>query len=135
MPVEKDWGDHEETLIVMKIRGDWDAAQLLSTQEEVRRLAETKPHPVDVIVDMRAASMKMNGLLSLARRAIQIIPENLGYVAVITSTLYWSQIYRVLPDELTELLHVGFVDDVDAAYAAINRHRSQHSQMTDDTLA
>jgi hypothetical protein len=135
MPVEIDWGDQEETLLVIKIRGEWNASQLFTAQQKGCSLAETKPHLVDVIADMRAASVKMTGLVPLSRRAIQIRPTNLGYVAIITTTNYWAQIYRAVPDTLKQALNIGFVNDVDAAYAAITAHRKQRRSMTDDTLA
>jgi hypothetical protein len=132
MAIEVDWGNLEETLATMKFRGDWNAQHLLDAQTQFCEMAELKTHTVDVIVDMRAASLKMNGVLALARRVIPACPQNVGRIAIITTTAYWEQMYRTLPDDLTDTLRVQFVSDVDAAYAAIDSE--PHSRKADYSI-
>lgn len=127
MPIEVDWGNLEETLATIKFRGDWNAQQLLDAQKQFCEMVRRKSHSVDVIVDMRSASLKMNGVLTLARRLIPQSPPNVGQIAIITKTVFWEQMYRALPDALTDTLRVQFVSDVDAAYAAIDPDASSET--------
>lgn len=124
MPIEVDWGNQDETLLTMKIKGDWTAEELYQAQTDMLAMSQSKTHTVDAIVDMRTANLKMNGLLPVARQALRRRPRNIGTTAVITHTNFWQRIFQSLPATLLNDFHVIFVNEVDEAYTVIDDARN-----------
>jgi hypothetical protein len=120
MSILVDWGNIEETLLVWRFGHRWTGEECAQALEDTNRLAQSKPHPVDLIADMRQSISHPSHLFSLGRHIFAALPANLRSVVVLGLNGYWQRITELLNRQVTYRCdNIYFVDHPDDAYNII----------------
>lgn len=122
--ISVDWGNQEETIIIWKFNGQWDARMFRRAVTKTYRMAEAKPYPVHGIVDMQRALAAPRDMITLIRQALRSGPTvKAGRWVIISESRLWPNLYAMAV-RLYRLntLDVRFVSSVQEAYDLVDEH-------------
>lgn len=122
--ISVDWGNQDETIIVWKFNGHWDATCFRHAVKKTMRMAKSKPYPVHGMVDMHRALTAPRDMMTLIRQAIRSnTATNYGKWVVISESQLWvnmwqmtHRLYRLKPRK------IHFVSSVQEAYEILEEH-------------
>lgn len=114
-----DWGDADNRLIVWRFGEHWNAEDYLQAVKTSNALATSQPHTVDILADVRMASIPHN-IFSIAVRGLRERPRNLGRVIIVTESAMWSMIYEVIGKVYGKQDGIEFVNTIDEAYTTLH---------------
>ena len=112
-----DWGDADETMIIMKFIGQWTTRQYRAAMVRRNLMILSKSHPVATIADLRQSGSIPRDILKTAITVAQFNTPNSGQVSVITNHPIWSQLSKlVMRFSGTDSSVIRFVHTVEDAY-------------------
>lgn len=123
MTIELDWGDAEQKLAVMHIRGNWTGDELVQAIARLMLMGREASQDIELMVDIRNSLNPPHNLLTLIGSIlIRPLPENIKKVVVISHTAFWHRIYSVINKNYRGKITIPilFVDSVDEAYASLD---------------
>jgi len=112
--ITTDWGNYEETIIVMRIEGHWQTVDFDIHLAYLQQMVKSKSHPLCLMFDARLAApvpaaivKRINAQLtdkqSQLERIVAIITEQQKHTLALISNFY--------PALVTEVVVVDTVDD------------------------
>jgi hypothetical protein len=122
MTIELDWGDADQHLVVMHIRGNWTGDELVQRVAQLQVMGREASQSLELMVDIRNSLNPPNNLLTLIGSILtRPLPQNIKQVVVISNTSFWRHIYSVIHKNYRGriTIPVVFVDSVDAAYETL----------------
>lgn len=123
--IKVDWGDHEETLIVWHFDDQWYAEDYACAIHQTNLLAMTKPHTVNIIMDLRRTSTLASRLLQTILDTLPDKSPNLYLSVMITTNKAWQTLFNIITCIYRRESDVRFVDTVDAAYSLVEEKHPQ----------
>ena len=118
MPIETDWGNLEENLIIFKVQGKWTGAEFVHAMDNVQKLAQSTPQSVMVLADMRyAMAATPQNFTTLLKSYMQRKADCLQRVVVVTHSMYWERIVSIIESssDVRFPISIEFVKTVDEA--------------------
>jgi hypothetical protein len=122
MTIELDWGDADQRLVVMHIRGNWTGDELVHRVAQLQAMGCAASQNLELMVDMRNALNPPPNLVTLIGSILnRPLPQNIKQVVVISNTAFWKQIYSIVSKNYRNKINVPiiFVNSVDEAYEAL----------------
>jgi len=121
--IQIDWGDQDETIMVMKLPQHWDATDYYMACDRLRQMAQTHPGPLVLVVDTRASLAWPEGNLTLFRHALRNRNGQMSGVVIIVRSEYIPRTVQMLPDYATSGAQhwMRFTKTVDEAYARVDQ--------------
>lgn len=119
--ISVDWGDPQETFLVMFIEGDWTTSMMLDTAQKVNALVKSKPYPVHLLIDMHTAGIMPRDLFTFLPTIIRHRPKNAGKTVVISKNNVWHNLWQILQKAI-HYIHEHdflFVTDANDAYTLL----------------
>ena len=118
MAIVADWGNYEETLMILKFEGRWTAKEFLEATEKTNQAIRAKPHTVNIICDLRRTGLHAPpNLLSLAKGTLRDAAPNYGNIVVLSQSRFWRMLVEVLQGTgVADMSHFHFTADVTEAY-------------------
>lgn len=118
--INVDWGDFDEHLIIVKISGQWSLTEYRNAMKEMFALIRSKPHVVDVLVDLQGAAQAPSNIIPVAVNDLRSRPKNQGKVVVISHNPIWSKIWGITQKiHRTQNIKLHFVPSANEAYALV----------------
>ncbi|QPC83203.1 hypothetical protein G4Y79_02165 [Phototrophicus methaneseepsis] len=130
MGLSVDWGNIEETFIVVKLDLRWSYDDYQQAIALVLQGIRSKNHPVDVIIDVRKAMSNPPNLIGICRDAITKFSHFDTRIVVISNSLFWQTLYstvqRMMPNMVVDIC---FTASVDESYTLIEeaQERRRHN--------
>lgn len=118
MPIEVDWGNFEEDMIIFKVNGAWTGTEFVQALDNAKALAESKSYQVSLLADMRySAARTPQNFITILRAAMQRDASRLSQAVVVTHSRYWQQLINIIESSTPIRLPipVTFVSSVDEA--------------------
>ena len=118
MPIETDWGNLEENLVIFKIHGKWTGANFVHAMDNVQALAQSTPHQISLLADMRYATVATpQNFTTLLKSYMQRKADCLHRVVVVTHSMYWERIINIIEtsSDVRFPVPLDFVKSVDEA--------------------
>jgi hypothetical protein len=91
MPITVEWGNAEQTIIVIRYEGRWDVKDVHAGLDKVFDMLGTVDHTVDSIVDMSQSKSSPTNLLAAAGRVERKAP-NTGRTVIVNVNTYLKAI-------------------------------------------
>ena len=123
--IKVDWGNHEETLIVWHFDDKWYADDYAWALRYTNYLAMTKPHTVNIIMDLRRTETLATNLLQTILDNLPDKSPNLHVSVLITTNTAWKTMYNIILNIYKQDIDVRFVDSVDEAYDLVEQKQPQ----------
>lgn len=115
-----DWGNQDETFLVVTLSGKWDVRDLADFMGEVIRLARSKSHDVQVIVDLQRSGRAPQGIIAASQSILSDMPDNLTKMIILSKRSVWRSVwYAVKGMYRHKAVEFCFVKTVEEAYALI----------------
>jgi hypothetical protein len=115
-----DWGNQEETFLVVTIDGKWTVRDLADFMSEIIQLARSKPHDVQVIVDLQRSGRTPKGIIAASQSILSDMPDNLTKIILLSRRSVWRSVwYAVKGMYRHSPVEFHFVKTVEEAYALI----------------
>lgn len=123
MTIHVDWGDHDETFIVMKLERYWQAADYYRAFDALRALSYTKQVPIPLLVDTRSSLTWPRATLSIFRHALTNRRAKTNAVVIIVNGDMLKRTIALLPTDLRQASEdwMHCVETVDEAYALLEQ--------------
>lgn len=122
-----DWGDDEETFIVVKLNHAWTPEEFVEGIEKIVELAQQNDKTVNIIIDLQRASILKGNIIALWRWGQRTIRDHVDTVIIVTQSSFWQiisqMVGRIYPNDVLSDIH--FVDHADHAYAILEQQRNQ----------
>jgi hypothetical protein len=114
------WGDDEKRYLVLAFEGHWSARDFEQALTELSEEAETSPHPLALVVDLRRSANPPTNILNILGSSEYRKLCTIHRITIISNRPIWKRLYQVF-EQLYELSHrdLLFVDTVDAAYGRL----------------
>jgi len=118
--INLDWGDFDEHLVIVKIIGQWSLNEYRNAMVEMFAMIRSKPHVVDVLVDLQNAAQAPSNIIPAAVNDLRNRPKNQGKIVVISYNPIWTKIWGI-----TQKIHrvhtitLYFVPSANEAYALV----------------
>jgi hypothetical protein len=120
-----DWGDDEETFIVVKFNHAWTPEDFVEAVEKIVEFAQQRNETVNVIVDLQRASILKGNIIALGRWGQRTARDHVDTVVVVTQSAFWQiisqMVARIYPNDVLSTIH--FVNHADQAYAILEQQR------------
>ena len=122
MPIEIDWGDLDNTIIVMIIKGRWTGEQFYTVVDDLHAMSNEQDAPVRLIADMRYTQSTPKNFLPMLKAVVKRPNFNIKHAIVVKRSNYWERLIQMLVQSksITIDIPVTFVDSVDRAYALLD---------------
>lgn len=91
MPITVEWGNAEQSIIVIRYEGRWDVKDMHAGLDKVFDMLSTVHHTVDSIVDMTQSKSSPTNLLAAAGRVERKAP-NTGRTVIVAVNTYLKAI-------------------------------------------
>lgn len=129
MPIEVDWGNQEETLIVMKINGKWTSEEFNRAMSQLSELSKSKSYQPTLMADLRYAMYTPVGFLSTLRAAMRSREEMIDCAIVVTTSGLWQKMIDIIEQASTlrVTIPLHFVETIDEAYALLEQQDQDNS--------
>ena len=131
--ISVDWGDPQETFLVMFVEGEWTTPMMLEATKKVNTLVASKSYIVHLLIDMHTAGTMPRDVFTLLPTLIRHRPKNAGETIVISKNSIWHNLWQIL-SKATNYIHEHdfiFVADANEAYTILNAHRNS-AEKTED---
>jgi len=133
MGMSIDWGNYEETILVVKPALRW-------THEDYRRemtraidAMHNKPYPVDMIIDLRQVMHNPPNLINICRDARLRLKEFDNLIVVISNNRFWQTLNNTVIRQMPNAeVNVFFTRSVDEAYRAVEDAQQARDYPYDD---
>jgi hypothetical protein len=118
MPIITDWGNVEETLLVLKFGNEWTAKEFVQAARQTDTLLRQKSYRVNIICDLRRTGFNAPpNLLTLAKGALRDGASNVGNIVMLSQSRFWRMMIEVLQGTgVARDVCFFFTADVDEAY-------------------
>jgi len=120
--IQVDWGDYEETVILMSIRGTWTAKNFYDAMDDMVTKSQGTNASLELMVDLRNSLKPPANIMTMIRTVLnRSLPERIEQVVVIASTSFWERMYNMVDKMFGSQIpiEVTFVDNVDDAYSRL----------------
>ena len=124
MAYEIMWDDEDKTILRQIFSERVTMKDYYEANDEAIKLINQQAHNVDLILDLRTATIDMTGFLGAIRSVDKKIPTNLRLRVVVKANQFirtMAGIAGKFTKRATEDLH--FVDNIDEAYLLIKSHK------------
>ncbi len=126
MPIRIDWGDYDQTFLIMSFNGRWTADEYYRAINDLYKHASVQDHALELMVDLRYSVQPPQNLVTLIRSTLnQERSMTIDQVVIITQSGFWQQIFSVVRKvhgrELDTDVH--FVESVDQAYSMLSAYK------------
>jgi hypothetical protein len=91
MPITVEWGNAEQSIVVIRYEGRWDGKDVHTALDQVFDMLSTVDHTVDFIVDMSQSKSTPTNLLAAAGRVERRAP-NTGRTVIVAVNTYLKAI-------------------------------------------
>ncbi|MDX1991195.1 MAG: hypothetical protein SF029_02320 [bacterium] len=123
MSITVDWDNNEKTIIRQTYVGKWTWDEFYASCEEFALLAQTVPHTVHMLIDMRHAGPLPGGALSHIG-ALNRLPPNMGRIVAVGVGSFVMRMFNVAaavrPAVKERILIVATLDE---AYSHLKESR------------
>lgn len=111
------WGDDEKRYLVLNLVGQWSTTDFEQALRELSQEAETSPHKLNLMIDVRHSGNPPTNILDSMGNAKYHRLCKIEHITVISNRPIWKRLYKVF-EQLYQMSHrdLLFVDTVDAAY-------------------
>jgi hypothetical protein len=118
MMIAIDWGDVNETFLVMSIKGSWTSKELIEIVAKTNDLVSSKPYPVHLLVDAHDAGNLPVDAMRLIPTLVRQRPSNSGETIIITQNNIWQNMWNILQPAIRYLNKndLRFVTNANDAY-------------------
>lgn len=125
MPIQLNWGDVDETFLILNFDGKWSGEDLYSSILDFFERISTKPHPIELMVDMRKSLAPPQHLVTILRSIIKRPHKGeVKRVVVIVNSNFWERIFSVIVQAAPHIgKKVAFVKTVDEAYLMLDVYK------------
>lgn len=131
--VRIDWGNADETFLVWRFEGGWQADDYVASVYEANRLADSKAYPVDIILDLQRSNMEVADIARLFRWGRDKLSENICLIIVVTTNPYWQNLFDLIGQVYgTHRLPTAYCTTSDGAYDAIEAAQRARGTWVDD---
>lgn len=112
-----DWGNHEDTLMVVYFVGRWDLDEFRYASNEIVQLAQCRDEPIVILIDLRRSSGAPTGIMPIAFQYGRTYPKNIQRVIIISRTIIWEKLWDTIETIFGKTnFPIHFVKEVDMAY-------------------
>ncbi len=112
-----DWGNVEETLLIMKFDSKWTYEDYRSLVEEALQQLDDKDHPVDLFIDLQFTYRFPKNLIHIMRGSSRFKHPNTRNVVVISSSTFVAKMYMVVKGIIPNFQPIRLAKNSDEAYA------------------
>lgn len=130
MPIHLNWGDVDETFLILNFDGQWSGEDLYTNIKDFFERVATKDHPIELMVDMRQSLAPPQHLVTMLRSIINRPHDgNVKRVVVIVNSNFWQRIFSVIAKSVQRNISkkVTFVETVDEAYSMLDVYQDMYS--------
>lgn len=125
MPIQTDWYNAEQTIIIQQFLGDWTVDDYITNIETTRALVDSVRHTVHIITDMTHQSMPPVKVLTANRWVESHVQDNVGVKVLVNAGHFIENLVRlsrpVMPRTFRDTY---FARSVDEALQIIERESS-----------
>ena len=131
MPIELIWDDEDRSIIHERFIGHWTWEEFHENAVEIRHMAESVSHRVDVIADLEASEgMPIGPAITQARAAMREVPPNWQGIIVVSGS--WlvktlTSVYQSVSRNSFSIVQVDHVDEIPDTIARMRAHESRTS--------
>lgn len=132
--IDIDWGNREETILVMTFQEGWGAADWMNAIDQLDIVYSNAKQTIHLILDMQHSAESPSNLIHLTQLGLQkdkTGKNKVGIVTIISKTGFWKRIFDVVSRLVKVRYDVHFVSDTHEAYKIIE---SRISLFNEDTL-
>jgi hypothetical protein len=127
MPVLVDWFDAEQTVAHYRIEGYWTIDDMIEQLQKHIALGEQQPRYY--IIDMSQANIIPAGFLSRHAEYGSFLRAKGGMTAIIEAPQLVVILVKILHRFGVSLHDMVFVDNIEEASKAIEKHRQEYKQL------
>ena len=110
------WGNSEETILIMKFGQHWEINDFHQMRRELDTLQSGKNHPVDVIIDLQESVLYPLNLIRLSRENLNRIHPNTRYIVLVTNNTFLQQLYHTARTVIPKMQNVKLFSSMNEAY-------------------
>ncbi|GAB5491725.1 MAG: hypothetical protein Phog2KO_19400 [Phototrophicaceae bacterium] len=111
-----DWGNYEETLIVLRMVDIWDYGEFQVASKKIHQMLASIPNDVDLMIDIRPSNNVSAMMVRLLNREIKHREHNLRHIIAI-STPVQTRMLTLASEFYPSITHdIQIMESVDHAY-------------------
>ncbi|MCB9458161.1 MAG: hypothetical protein H6670_00825 [Anaerolineaceae bacterium] len=137
MGLSIDWGNVEETILIIKPALRWTDEDYHREIPLMVQKMQSKPYPVDVIIDLRQVMHNPPNLINICRDARLRFKDFDNLVVVISNNHFWQTLNNTVVRQMPGIkVNVFFTRSVDEAYREVeNIQKTRDYPFDDDSHA
>ena len=133
MGMSVDWGNYEETILVIKPTLRWTHEDYRREITHILDALHNKPYSVDMIIDLRQVMHNPPNLINICRDARLRFKEFDNLIVVISNNRFWQTLNNTVIRQMPNAeVNVFFTRSVDEAYRAIEDIQQTRDYPFDD---
>lgn len=133
MGMSVDWGNYEETILVIKPALRWTHEDYRREITHILDALHNKPYSVDLIIDLRQVMHNPPNLINICRDARLRLKEFDNLIVVISNNRFWQTLNNTVIRQMPNAeVNVFFTRSVDEAYRAIEDIQQTRDYPFDD---
>lgn len=122
MAIDIDWGNCDETILILTFEKDWNANDLIDAIDQANQIIHEANQTVNLIFDMQRGTETPDNLIYLAQMGLKKTERNrekVGIITIISQTSLWQRIFNIAIKLTPANYDVRFVRDTHQAYDLI----------------
>ncbi|MCA9885934.1 MAG: hypothetical protein KC615_21975 [Anaerolineae bacterium] len=133
MSINIDWGNVEETILVIKPTLRWTDEDYHREIPLLLEAIQSKPYPVDLIIDLRQVMHNPPNLINICRDARIRFKDLDNLIVVISNNRFWQTLNNTVIRQMPSItINVFFTRSVDEAYRAVEEIQKTRDYPFDD---
>lgn len=95
MPVNVEWANDEQTIVLYTIEGKWTWNDFYPEYDKAITMEKAQPHRVDVVLDMRENKSVPPNALTHIKGITDRQPDNIGLSVLVTSNMFIYKLFEI----------------------------------------